>query len=161
MLEKQIQLRVHHNVQTYQAQYDINPVWLMNSKGMPSSDNWFLWQFSSFKKKAENYFDHTNSFKYITKSVSSQSSDLTKIFPRKVLMATMTINHLKHHLRHTSTHHFHGSVLSFTMRVQYWWPLEAENVHELVRGDAPPLDPLSLVYVLLEQSARCLGIKMA
>jgi hypothetical protein len=33
-------------------------------------------------------------------------------------------------------------------------------VHELVRGDVPPLDPLSPVFVLLVQNAQCLGIKV-
>jgi hypothetical protein len=33
-------------------------------------------------------------------------------------------------------------------------------VHELVHGDAPPLDPLSPVFVLLVQSAQYLGINV-
>jgi hypothetical protein len=33
-------------------------------------------------------------------------------------------------------------------------------VHELVHEDVPPLDPLSLMSVLLEQSAQCLEIKI-
>lgn len=34
-------------------------------------------------------------------------------------------------------------------------------MHELVRGDVPPLDPLSPMSVLLVQSAQCLGINVS
>jgi hypothetical protein len=44
----------------------------MYSKGMPSSDNWFMLQSFSFKKLAEIYSEcyYANSFKYIIKPVS-------------------------------------------------------------------------------------------
>lgn len=81
-------------------------------------------------------------------------------------MATMTTSHLMQYVSHISHNsqysalRVHSSDSWFTMRVQYWWTLEAENAHGLVHGDVPPLDPLSLAFVLLEQSAQSLGIQM-